>query len=178
MGLILFCHILPIATGHIVELFLGIHTFLDTDGLEISAPKLLEKGVIVKADTLEELAQKAHLPLENLKASVERYNEMARKGVDEDFGKDAVYLTTVEKAPFYAGHIGTSLLVTLGGLTINDKLQVLDKERKVIPGLYAAGNASGSFFATDYPIVVTGCSHGRAYTFGYLAGKSAAEAKA
>lgn len=85
---------------------------------------LVEKGVIVKADTLEELAQKAHLPLENLKASVERYNELARKGVDEDFGKDAVYLTTVEKAPFYAGHIGTSLLVTLGGLTINDKLQV------------------------------------------------------
>ena len=139
---------------------------------------LVEKGVIVKADTLEELAQKAHLSLENLKASVERYNELARKGVDEDFGKDAVYLTTVEKAPFYAGHIGTSLLVTLGGLTINDKLQVLDKERKVIPGLYAAGNASGSFFATDYPIVVTGCSHGRAYTFGYLAGKSVVEEKA
>ncbi|MBP3780665.1 MAG: FAD-binding protein, partial [Selenomonas sp.] len=140
--------------------------------------QLVEKGVIVKADTLEELAQKAHLPYETLKATVDRYNEMARKGVDEDFGKDKTYLTTVEKAPFFAGHIGTSLLVTLGGLTINDKLEVLDKERNVIPGLYAAGNASGSFFATDYPIVVTGCSHGRAYTFGYLAGKSAAEAKA
>lgn len=136
--------------------------------------QLVEKGVIVKADTLEELAEKAHLPIENLKKTVERYNELTRKGVDEDFGKDKVYMTTVEKAPFYAGHIGTSLLVTLGGLTINPQMQVLDKERKVIPGLYAAGNASGSFFATDYPIVVTGCSHGRAYTFGYLAGKSAA----
>ena len=140
--------------------------------------QLVEKGVIVKADTLDELAEKAHLPADNLKATVARYNEMVKKGVDEDFGKDKVYLTTVEKGPFYAGHIGTSLLVTLGGLTINDKLEVLDKERKVIPGLYAAGNASGSFFATDYPIVVTGCSHGRAYTFGYLAGKSAAESKA
>lgn len=140
--------------------------------------QLVEKGVIVKADTLEELAEKAHLPVDNLKATVARYNELAKKGVDEDFGKDKVYLTTVEKGPFFAGHIGTSLLVTLGGLTINDKLEVLDKERKVIPGLYAAGNASGSFFATDYPIVVTGCSHGRAYTFGYLAGKSAAESKA
>jgi len=140
--------------------------------------QLVEKGIIVKADTLEELANKAHLPYETLKVTVDRYNEMARKGVDEDFGKDKTYLTTVEKAPFYAGHIGTALLVTLGGLTINDKLEVLDKERNVIPGLYAAGNASGSFFATDYPIVVTGCSHGRAYTFGYLAGKSAAEAKA
>ena len=140
--------------------------------------QLVEKGVIVKADTLEELAEKAHIPADALKASVSRYNDLARKGVDDDFGKDKVYLTTVEKAPYYAGHIGTSLLVTLGGLTINNKLQVLDKERNVIPGLYAAGNASGSFFATDYPIVVTGCSHGRAYTFGYLAGKSAAGAEA
>lgn len=134
---------------------------------------LVKKGIVVKADTIEELAQKMKVPVDTLKATVARYNELARKGDDEDFGKDKVYLTTVEKAPFYAGHIGTALLVTLGGLTINDKLQVLDKERNVIPGLYAAGNNSGSFFATDYPIVVTGCSHGRAYTFGYLSGKNA-----
>lgn len=132
----------------------------------------INKGIIIKADTLEELAQKMKMPLDTLKATIARYNDLAKKGDDEDFGKDKVYLTTVEKAPFYAAHIGTSLLVTLGGLKINNKLQVLDKERKVIPGLYAAGNNSGNFFATDYPIVVTGCSHGRAYTFGYLAGKN------
>ncbi|WP_110953540.1 FAD-dependent oxidoreductase [Anaerosinus massiliensis] len=134
---------------------------------------LVQKGIVVKADSIEELAQKMKVPVETLKVTVDRYNELAKKGDDEDFGKDKVYLTTVEKAPFYAGHIGTALLVTLGGLTINDKLQVLDTEKNVIPGLYAAGNNSGSFFATDYPIVVTGCSHGRAYTFGYLSGKNA-----
>ena len=65
------------------------------------------------------------------------------------------------------------MLVTLGGLQINDKMQVLDTEKEVIPGLYAAGNNSGSFYGNDYPTVIPGNSHGRAYTFGYLAGKQA-----
>lgn len=136
---------------------------------------LVTKGIVAKADTIEELAEKIRVPADVLKKTVDRYNELAAKGDDEDFGKDKTYLTSVTKAPFYSAHIGTALLVTLGGLTINDKLQVLDKEKKVIPGLYAAGNNSGSCFAVDYPIVVTGCSHGRAYTFGYLAGKNAAK---
>lgn len=134
--------------------------------------ELVKKGTVVTANTIEELAAKMKVPADTLKKTVERYNELAAKGDDEDFGKDKVYLTSVSQAPYYAGHIGTALLVTLGGLTINDKLEVLDKEKNAIPGLYAAGNNSGSCFAADYPIVVTGCSHGRAYTFGYLAGKS------
>lgn len=134
--------------------------------------ELIQKGIVIKADTLDELAEKMKIPVDTFKKTVDRYNELAAKGDDEDFGKDKAYLTSVSQAPFYAGHIGTALLVTLGGLTINEKLQVLDKEKNIIPGLYAAGNNSGSCFAVDYPIVVTGCSHGRAYTFGYLAGKS------
>ncbi|MEN6423168.1 MAG: FAD-binding protein, partial [Smithella sp.] len=63
------------------------------------------------------------------------------------------------------------------GLRINTGLQVLDTEGKPIAGLYAAGNASGDFFSNDYPITTTGVSHGRAYTFGWLAGEKAAEGK-
>lgn len=140
-------------------------------------PKLveehIEKGNIVKANTIEELAEKIKVPVDTLKKTIARYNELAKKGVDEDFGKAPAFLTTIDKAPFYAAHIGTSLLVTLGGLKINDKLQVIDTNNKVIPGLYAAGNNSGSFFATDYSVNLPGISHGRAYTFGYLSGKNA-----
>lgn len=135
---------------------------------------LIKQGIILSANTLDELIQKMKVPAETFKATVSRYNELAKKGKDEDFGKRSTALFPIETAPFYACQLGTSLLVTMGGLKINDKLQVLDPNRKVIPGLYAAGNVSGSFFSDDYPITVSGVSHGRAFTFGYLAGKNAA----
>lgn len=132
----------------------------------------IEKGYIKSAETLEELADKMGVPKENFLKTVERYNELAKKGVDEDFGKREDCLTTIEKPTFYAAPLGTALLVTLGGLKINTDLQVLDEELNPIPGLYAAGNASGSYYANDYCVNLPGNSHGRAYTFGYLAGKS------
>lgn len=132
----------------------------------------IEKGFIRSAETLEELAEKMQVPKENFLATVARYNELAKKGVDEDFGKRAACLTTIEKPTFYAAPLGIALLVTLGGLQVNENLQVLDEEKNVIPGLYAAGNASGSYYGNDYCVNLPGNSHGRAFTFGYLAGKS------
>ena len=140
--------------------------------------RYIEIGLVKKADSIEELAKLTELPAETLKKTIERYNELARKGKDEDFKKKSLFMNTIEKAPFYAAKLGTSMLVTLGGLQINEKMQVLDKEKQVIPGLYAAGNNSGSFFGNDYPTTVPGNSHGRAYTFGYTAGKNAVKEKA
>ncbi len=133
--------------------------------------KLIAENVVKSANSLEELARKMKLPYEKVKAEIDRYNELARKGFDDDFYKRKECLTTIEKPPFYAAHISIALLVTLGGLKINEHMQVLDKKKQIIPGLYAAGNNSGSFYANDYCMTVMGNSHGRAYTFGYLAGK-------
>jgi fumarate reductase flavoprotein subunit len=83
----------------------------------------------------------------------------------------------VVKAPFYATQVRNFALVTVRGLKNNENMQVLDKEGKVIPGLYASGNTSGGFFADTYPRNVHGISHGRAITFGRLAGKHAAAQK-
>lgn len=136
-----------------------------------------KKGVIVEANTIEGLAAKMYVPRDTFVATVKRYNQLVQKGVDEDFGKDPLKLTSIVQAPFGAGKTGTGLLVTLDGLRINTDLQVLDTEGKPIPGLYAAGNASGDFFSNDYPITSTGVSHGRAYTFGWLAGEKVAGLK-
>lgn len=133
--------------------------------------KLIAENVVKSANTIEELSKKMDLPYEKVKAEIDRYNTLARQGFDDDFYKRKECLTTIEKPPFYAAHISIALLVTLGGLKINEHMQVLDKEKHVIPGLYAAGNNSGSFYANDYCMTVMGNSHGRAYTFGYLAGK-------
>jgi fumarate reductase flavoprotein subunit len=65
-------------------------------------------------------------------------------------------------------------MVILSGLKVNTRLQVMDTDRNIIPGLYAAGNVSGSFFGDVYPTTVPGLTHSRAWTFGRLAGLNAA----
>ena len=134
----------------------------------------VNRGICLQADSIEELATKMKVPLETFKKTIARYNELARLGKDLDFGKRVDRLTTVEKPPFYAGSGTPTFLIALGGMNVNPNLQALDAERKVIPGLYLAGNTAGGFFANDYPTMIPGLSHGRALTFGYIAGKNAA----
>jgi fumarate reductase flavoprotein subunit len=137
----------------------------------------VEEGNVLTADTIEGLAVKMNVPVEAFKTVVARYNDIARQGKDLDFGKHPDRLTTVEKPLFYAAQVTAVYLVILGGLKINPRLQVIDTEEKVIPGLYAAGNVSGSFFGSQYPTTAPGLSHSRAWTFGRLAGISAAAEK-
>lgn len=134
----------------------------------------LENGSLLKAESLDELADLMGVPAEAFKATVARYNELAAKGSDDDFGKDPAMVTAIDTAPFYASYNSLALLVVLGGLDVNKNLQVLDTDHKVIPGLYAAGNTAGNFFANDYPVIVPGLSHSRAWTLGRIAAENAA----
>jgi fumarate reductase flavoprotein subunit len=131
----------------------------------------------LKADTLEELAEKMGVPVKAFTATVARYNRMVEKGHDEDYGKYPLRLTPVNKPPYYAGATKQEFLVVLGGLNVNMKFQPLDADRKVIPGLYLAGNMVGNRFAIEYPVMCAGLSHGLAYVTGRLAGRYAAEEK-
>ena len=131
----------------------------------------------VKADTIEKLAQKMEVPVDTFKATIDRNNQLARMGRDMDFGKRPDRLTTVDKPPFYAGIIEQHILVVLGGLITNTRFQPIDADRKVIPGLYLAGNTVGNRFAVDYPTMCAGLSHGFAWTTGRLAGLYAAAEK-
>lgn len=135
----------------------------------------LERGAIVEADSIEELAEKCGIDKENLVATVARYNELVDAGYDEDFGVDGTFMTYngIKEAPFYAIKRMPAVLSTCGGLAINEKLEVLDESNKPLGGLYAAGNASGSYYGDDYPLFITGGSHGRAWTFGVLSARSA-----
>lgn len=148
-----------------------------TDAVKQELQQKVNMGMCKQADTIEELADKMNVPVDKFKATIERYNELARVGKDLDFGKRADRLTTVEKPTLYAGSASPMFLVSLGGLNVNPELQPLDAERKVIPGLYLAGNTAGGFYANDYPTMVPGLSHGRALTSGYVAGKNAAVEK-
>jgi fumarate reductase flavoprotein subunit len=127
----------------------------------------------ITANTIQELAKKMKVPVETFKATVARYNELARQGKDLDFSKRPDRLTTIDKPPYYAGKGYYSLLVVNGGLNVNAKLQALDKDWEVIPGLYLAGNTIGNRFVVDYPTMCPGISHGMASHYGRIAGLNA-----
>lgn len=136
--------------------------------------RYFDLGVLVKADTLEELADKLQLPQEAFLEQVKRYNELYEAQVDEDYGKEAYRLSAISQAPFYGFWCGGALLTTLDGLQINADMQVLDSNREVIEGLYAAGDTSGSLFSGNYPEYLVGCACGRTITEGRHAVKSIA----
>ena len=124
------------------------------------------KGYIKKARTVEGLARKLRLPVEEFRATVERYNQMAMTGEDRDFGKPAKDLLALEKPPYYGVTYGGWLLTTMDGLRINENIQVVDRNGVAIEGLYAAGDVAGGFFANNfYPELVVGVAVGKSMTF-------------
>ncbi len=139
-------------------------------------PDLVEKGFVQKADTIEELAQKLGLPVEQLKATVARNNELYRKGEDVDFGKEKHRLSAIDKPPFYGAKNTGWMLCTMDGIKIDENMNALDEDCKPIPGLYVIGNDSGSYFASEYPNLATGMACGRTVTFGRLVGLALAKA--
>ena len=135
-------------------------------------------GRALKADTLEELVAKIYpddtAAQQTALDSIQRYNELAKAGYDEDFHKSASRMWAVENGPFYADKFTTALLlVCIGGLESDEDCHTFDADRNVIPGLYVAGNIQGNRFATEYPIGLKGVSHSMAMYYGYVAGKNA-----
>lgn len=135
-------------------------------------------GNTFKANTIEELADMIGVPADEMKASIDRYNELVTKGADDDFHKPSDFLYPVMKAPFYAAKVGIALLAVVGGLSVNTDLQVLNDKKQPIAGLYATGNTSGDLYAIDYPINMAGNSNGRCVIWGYMLGKTLAGVQA
>ena len=160
--------IIPSPTGGHVQIF---NAESETAMIEET---LIPAGVVVESDTLEGLAEALQIPADAFVATVERYNELCEKGVDEDFGKEGYRMLPLSTPPYRAATIGGQLLCTLDGLRVNTDLQVLDENHDPIPGLYAAGNDSGGFFANNYPELLPGVACGRTITFGRLVGKTVA----
>ena len=99
----------------------------------------LEKGWIVKADTIEELAEKIGKDPVALKAEVEKYNAMVDAGADTDFGRDITTMAKIEQGPFYAIEEVPAMPACSGGAKRNIKGEVLNWDNEPIEGLYSAG---------------------------------------
>ncbi len=125
-----------------------------------------------KADTVEDVAAILEIDADNLQATIERYNSFVQTGNDEDFSRDPAFMTAeIGEGPYYLIEQVPRFATTLGGLRINNKLQVINTDGEVIEGLYAAGDVSGGARGNDS---IPGADVGWALTSGYLAAKNAA----
>jgi len=114
--------------------------------------KAIESGLILKADTIEELAEKirnhpenkSRMVPENLVETVKRFNQFCDDKKDADFGRRAATLGKVEKGPFYAMPLVAGGPNTKGGLLANADRQVLTWEGEPIPHLYCVGEIASA----------------------------------
>ena len=109
---------------------------------------LIRRGKLVKADTMEEACAHFGINAEELKATVERYNQYAADGKDLEFNKRGT-LTAFGEGPYYIMVSTPAIHHCMGGLKINTSAQVMDTEGNVIPGLYAAGEVTGDIHGTN-----------------------------
>jgi 3-oxosteroid 1-dehydrogenase len=144
---------------------------------------------LVSAPTLEELAGKLGVDARGLAATAARFNRFSVEGADPDFGRgESLYdhfygdpantpnpnLGAIEKGPFYAIEVHPGSIGTKGGARTDADARVLRVDGAPIAGLYAAGNVMAGVMGAGYP--GAGATIGAAMTFGYLAGRHAANA--
>jgi fumarate reductase flavoprotein subunit len=126
------------------------------------------------ADSIEELAQKINVDPSMLKATLEEYNCFCEKGHDALFAKQPQYLRPLKGPRFYAIKNYTVFLGTLGGIKINHRMEALDDEENVIPGLYAVGTDAGGMYGDSYSFQYSsGATLGFAVNSGRIAGRNA-----
>ncbi len=131
----------------------------------------LEKnGYVIKADTLDEMAEKLGCDAETLKATVDAFNACV-DGAEDEFGR-TLYSTKLENGPWVATPRKSCVHHTMGGVTIDTETHVLDTEGNVIPGLYAAGEITGGIHGGNR---LGGNAVVDTVVFGKLAGETAAK---
>ena len=154
--------------------------FMAQGGTIDSYVEMAGVDLVKKADTIEELADMLGFEgdaKDAFLATIDEYNALYDAQKDTQYGKEAYRLSQIRTAPFYGCWYGASLLTTLDGLCINADLQALDSSKNPIEGLYAIGDCSGNFFATNYPEYIVGVAAGRSTVQGRHLAKAVAAAE-
>lgn len=149
----------------------------------------LPEEMVIVADTPRELAEKAGFDPEGFERTLARFNENAKKGEDPDFGRgefpwavrlvgDLDYknpnLGPLDKGPYHAVKLmPVSVGINSHGLDWDLDTRVLHLRGHPIEGLYAVGNSAALLdLGSGYQ---SGTSNARAITWGYVAGRHAAD---
>ncbi|OCG48065.1 flavocytochrome c [Gilliamella sp. Choc5-1] len=137
-----------------------------------SVEEYVSNELVSQANMLEELAQKLSIDSKTLAKTVERYNQFVTAKHDEDFGRTTGMRHPIQKGPFYAIKIAPGVHHTMGGVTINTQTQVLDADKQIIQGVFAAGEVVGGVHGANR---IGGNAVADIIIFGTQAGKKAAD---
>jgi fumarate reductase flavoprotein subunit len=138
------------------------------------AEEAVAAGTAFKGSTVAELAEAAGMEVADLETTISRYNEMVKNQKDTDYNKSTASLKyPVGTGDYYAFDCRAVNLGTVGGIKVNEKLEVINIDYDPIKGLYAGGtNAGGYYEGQGYP-PYEGLASGFAWTSGRIAGESA-----
>jgi len=129
---------------------------------------------VFQADSIADLAVLMGVDPSTLQATVEEYNRYCDQGHDDIFAKNPRYLRPIRGPRFYAVKTQTVFLGTMGGIKINEMMEVVDWKDRVVPGLYAGGFDAGGMYGDSYSIKgSTGLSSCFSMNSGRIAGKNA-----
>ena len=146
----------------------------ETTGTMASNPQeaesLFERGLMVKADTLEELAEHFDIDKDALLETVKTFNENSAKEEDPEFNLRMLGWE-VKDAPFYMMKAAPAVHHTMGGLKINPEAQVINTDGEWIDGLYAAGEVTGGIHGSNR---LGSVAMADITVFGRIAGQNAA----
>lgn len=143
-------------------------------GLADALKSVEGKEKIVVSDSWDKVAQWIGAEPDLLKKTIEDYNTCCDRGFDPIFTKERRFLIPIRKPPFYVMKGVLSFLGTIGGVKINHHMQVLNKQDRPIPGLFAAGVDTGGWTADNYCGKLPGTTFGFALNSGRIAGENAA----
>lgn len=134
--------------------------------------ELVKAGKVFKADTIEDLAKQINIDPAVLKETHDKFNSYVANGKDEEFGR-TLFGKPLDKAPYYASPRVPTVHHTMGGVEIDLECQVLGKDGKPIPGLFAAGEVTGGIHGKNR---LGGNALVDIHVFGRTAGTNAAKA--
>ena len=151
----------------------SVYNGLDPQVAEI-AETGLAGGTVIKGNSIEELAVQAGMDPSVLRKTFDRYNSMAKNGVDEDFGKKESYFGAYsEEGPYYLVQVIPSITDIMGGIKTNYDYEVIREDGSTIENLYAIGSMSNRPFYNQW--YVSGSFLTFAAVAGQLAGTHAAQ---
>lgn len=149
-------------------------TFTPLPGLRRELAKL-SPDIVKIANTWDEMADWMGVEPAVLAATVDEYNADCDQGYDHIFGKERRYLLSLRKPPYYAIKGHSCICDTMGGIKINENMEVIDTNDNPIPGLFAAGVAAGGWEPESYNYHLTGHLLGFALNSGRIAGEIAVD---
>ena len=129
----------------------------------------IQQKLTVQGNTLDELAAAMNVPADAFKATMAQYSADQKAGKDTAFARPSMP-QALETAPFYAVKVQPSVHHTMGGVKIDTKAEVIGKNGKVIPGLFAAGEVTGGVHGGNR---LGGNAQADIMTFGRISGLSA-----